>query len=225
MVQLIIMLCVALGDSLTNFILPSVSADTSLVGVSPKQSERDGISLVLIPITSGAHSERRVSGYTIVLDDDFTRSFLMRLPWHRDDYGYPRTNLPYDGKHLTPIRMHTLVYDQYNGPMCSRLKIDHIDRNPLNNQPSNLRLVSQTVNCANRDRSPANTSGFTGVYLNSRAKPGSLAPWVAQINLRGTRKRMHIGVFPDKLSAARAVNAAYRIQYPEVTIPNPEAEL
>lgn len=219
------MLHVALGDSLTNFILPSASADTSLAGVSPKQPERDGISLTVIPITYGKKSEQRIWGYTTVLDDDFTQSFLMRLPWHRDDFGYPRTSLPYEDKTVTLIRMHTLVYDQYNGPVCNKLKIDHIDRNPLNNQPSNLRLVSHAVNCANRDRSPANTSGFTGVYLEPRAKPERLNPWVAQINIRGTRKRMHLGMFPDKLSAARAVNAAYRIQYPEVQIPNPEAEL
>ncbi len=42
-------------------------------------------------------------------------------------------------------------------------QVDHIDQNKLNEHSSNLRVVSQRVNCCNRTRRSDNTSGHTGI--------------------------------------------------------------
>lgn len=52
-----------------------------------------------------------------------------------------------------PQYLHRLIFDLEPGerwPDGERIVIDHIDRNPLNNRRSNLKLCTQKENCANR---------------------------------------------------------------------------
>lgn len=48
-----------------------------------------------------------------------------------------------------PHSLHRAVWEYHNGPIPERLVIDHIDRNPDNNQIENLRLVTQSENNLN----------------------------------------------------------------------------
>lgn len=48
--------------------------------------------------------------------------------------------------------VHHLVAKLFIGDRPDNLVIDHIDRNPLNNNVSNLRYISQKENCHNTDR-------------------------------------------------------------------------
>lgn len=75
--------------------------------------------------------------------DDEDYPVLSRLNWYLSDGGYAITDCPV--KH---IKMHKLV----TGPIPNHAVIDHIDRNKLNNQKSNLRVVSQSNNVRNSDR-------------------------------------------------------------------------
>ena len=45
---------------------------------------------------------------------------------------------------------HRIIYEIHHGPIPEGMVIDHIDRNPSNNNIDNLRVVSQTTNMFNR---------------------------------------------------------------------------
>ena len=75
--------------------------------------------------------------------DDEDYPVLSRLNWYVSDCGYAVTDSPV--KHL---KMHKLII----GPIRQNAVIDHIDRDKLNNQKSNLRVVSQKENCRNTDK-------------------------------------------------------------------------
>lgn len=66
--------------------------------------------------------------------------------------------------------------------------VDHIDRNTLNNQKSNLRVVTPSLN--SRNRATKSKSGFMGVYpVNGKTRK----PWRAQVALNG--KTIHLGCY------------------------------
>lgn len=50
------------------------------------------------------------------------------------------------------VYVHKLVYETFKGEIPEGLEIDHIDRNKLNNNPDNLRVVTRSENMKNRDR-------------------------------------------------------------------------
>lgn len=75
-----------------------------------------------------------------ILVDDEDYPVVSRLNWYISDTGYAITDSPV--KHL---KMHKLLV----GPLAPRRVIDHIDRNKLNNQKDNLRVVSQSINSRN----------------------------------------------------------------------------
>jgi hypothetical protein len=58
-------------------------------------------------------------------------------------------------------------------------QVDHIDGNPLDNRLSNLRTVSNKVNCQNRGKKSTNTSGKTGVgFMAADGLDYARATWV-----------------------------------------------
>jgi hypothetical protein len=79
--------------------------------------------------------------------------------------------------------------------------VDHIDRNKLNMQKSNLRLATYSQQNANRSKMQTRktTSRYKGVYWD-RGK------WKAQITL--DYKTKHLGRFSDEWEAAEAYNKA-----------------
>ncbi|MBP7209563.1 MAG: HNH endonuclease [Paludibacteraceae bacterium] len=72
----------------------------------------------------------------------------------------------------------------------SNLKVDHINRNRLDNRKSNLRFVTDTQNAQNRK------SGLSVWYKSSRDR------WVSTINVN--KKRVWIGSFKNKEEAQKA---------------------
>jgi len=83
--------------------------------------------------------------------------------------------------------------------------IDHIDGNPVNNIPSNLRVVTIAENSRNMKRHSTNTSGYTGVHWDKTKKR-----WRASIKVDGVTKRL--GKFrkiEDAAAARKAAEARY----------------
>jgi hypothetical protein len=79
------------------------------------------------------------------------------LRGHRTNSGYVLVNLAPNRNRKRALLTHRLVCEAWHGPPPpGRPEVDHIDRNRLNNHPSNLRWVSRAENQANRsDRQAA----------------------------------------------------------------------
>lgn len=65
--------------------------------------------------------------------------------------GYRYFQVQRDGKRINKL-FHEMVALTFIGPRPDNLVIDHIDRNKLNNNVSNLRYISQKENTRNSDR-------------------------------------------------------------------------
>lgn len=140
-----------------------------------------------IPLTKGK--------VALVDDEDYERLSLFK--WHyaeSDGIGYAKKNNK--GKKPALIRMHRLVVGASEGQ-----KVDHINRNTLDNRKSNLRFVTQSQNMMNATIRKTNRSGFKGVCFVSREKK-----WLATIWKDG--KQTWLGYFKDKEDAAQAYNKA-----------------
>ena len=74
-----------------------------------------------------------------------------------------------------------LVYIINNGPIKNNHDIDHINGNPLDNRPSNLRQCTRSQNILNSKLSSANTSGYKNVSLSQDGET-----YFVQMQVRGT---------------------------------------
>jgi hypothetical protein len=83
----------------------------------------------------------------------------------------------------------------YDGP----LQVDHIDNNYLNNQKSNLRIVTRNQNCMNRRKQANTTSKYKGVAWNG-------SKWTSYITVN--RKRIYLGYYKLEKTAAKKYNEA-----------------
>lgn len=75
-----------------------------------------------------------------------------------------------------------------------KLCIDHIDGNKLNNNASNLQLISNRENCT-KDKDKSKTSSkYIGVSWSKQKNN-----WIAYININ--KKRKHLGIFENEYAA------------------------
>ncbi len=77
--------------------------------------------------------------------------------------------------------------------------IDHIDRNPLNNQKSNLRFCTFSQNMQNRRKQSNNSSGYNGVTWHKKSQK-----WRAET--RFNKKHISLGLYVNIKDAAKAYN-------------------
>jgi hypothetical protein len=112
--------------------------------------------------------------YAIVDDEDY--EWLSCLDWQegKDGYAYSYVN-----KKI--ISMHRLLMDP-----PSDLQVDHINRNRLDNQRHNLRIVTQAVNMQNRNPFKASTY------------PEENIPLIQAINEAFDRTKADLGFSTDK---------------------------
>lgn len=91
---------------------------------------------------------------------------------------------------------HRIVFLMYYGYLPAN-QIDHIDRNPYNNQPNNLREANSRQNGANSKIYSTNTSGIKGVCWSKEFNK-----WKATININNQIK--NLGLFNSKAQATNA---------------------
>ena len=98
--------------------------------------------------------------------------------------------------------------------------VDHKDRNPLNNQKSNLRWATKQQNAMNSNRKAGTTSSiYKGVTLKKNLKS---KPWMTTISrtIDGKREYCFIGYFKTQKEAAIAYDAKAREFYGEFAFLN-----
>jgi hypothetical protein len=137
-------------------------------------------------------------GLTALVDDEDYEE-LVRYRWyaHNPDNGrifYAKTNLPrIINKPRTQLWMHKILLNPPKG-----MEVDHIDGNGLNNQKSNLRVVTHRENQQNFHI--IKTSRFPGVALRPSGK------WISYITLKG--KWRYLGTFVNEIDAATTYQVA-----------------
>jgi hypothetical protein len=112
----------------------------------------------------------------------------------KDSKGYLSINLSLNGV-FKMRNIHQLVAESFlNHKRCGyKLVVNHLDFNKINNNVSNLELVTARENCNKKHLK--SSSKYTGVQWNKR-----LNKWVAYITLNNRAK--YLGCFNDELRAA-----------------------
>lgn len=87
-------------------------------------------------------------------------------------------------------------------------KLDHRDRNPLNDAVGNLRPATQSQNSANSTKSKANTSGFKGVFWRKKTKK-----WISHIRANG--KTRYLGQYDTPEEAGEVYLKASKAHFGE----------
>jgi hypothetical protein len=169
-------------------------------------------SVFRLPITGRREGNRVVVAHALVRDDDFASSVLAPLFWNLSNMGYAYRREPRPARGM--VLLHHLVFRHYHGPIPEGMEVDHKDRDPLNNQPENLRPLTHADNLRNCRRRK-NKSGYCGVYLINKGKP---KPWGARLKMGDRTLYLRYHATPEE--AAAAVNDAYRRHFPHLNPPN-----
>lgn len=130
-----------------------------------------------------------------------------------DDEDYERINKHkwcciggYAGRNING--KHYYLHWEIIGKPKKGLEIDHTNKNKLDNRKSNLRICNRSQNNRNVFTNKSNKSGYKGVIWLKQNKK-----WMAQITFN--YKRIYLGLFTNKLDAAKAYNDAARRYHKE----------
>jgi hypothetical protein len=147
----------------------------------------------------------------IVDDDDF--EYLSQFKWQigkQNRLWYARRGLPRkDGKAAISF-MHRELLNAPKG-----MDVDHKDYDGLNNQRSNIRLMSRSQNLQRGRAKITSQSGFKGIYFDRQKNK-----WQAEIYLGNGGKRIRIGGYDKPELAAFAFNVAAAMLRPVDTYVN-----
>ena len=127
-------------------------------------------------------------GIALVDDEDY--EWLSEYKWHNDGHGYAKTKININDKWINQY-MHKLLIST-----SKNMITDHVDRNRLNNQKNNLRMVTRSQNRMNSTKQRGILK-YKGVskYWNK---------WKAEI--RFNNKNYYLGLFKNEIDAAKAYN-------------------
>lgn len=136
--------------------------------------------------------------YTINVNGDVTNNKgLILKPWL--DNGYKRIGLCNEnGKKF--FLLHRLIAINFIDNPNNYETVDHVDRDRLNNNISNLRWASYSQQNQNKKKKKNCSSKFKGVSWDKNN-----CKWRVRITLNG--KKQHFGFFDYEIDAAKKYNA------------------
>lgn len=139
----------------------------------------------------------------VALVDDEDADLVGGRPWHCTASGYAeRSELGSRTDRRRSVRLHRLILGlDHDDP----LQADHINRNPLDNRRSNLRIVTFALNMQNRSSQRGSTSRYRGVCWAS-----NMQKWYAQVRING--RQVNLGYYADEIEAANAA-ATFRAEH------------
>lgn len=168
-----------------------------------------------IKISNGVAKQYLSHGFVLIVDER-DADLLRRYSWHvrntrPNDHPRPRyyaTAYVGGGRDNSKHEyIHRLILGAQPGQIT-----DHANGNPMDNRRSNLRIVTQSENLANR-------AGILGRKMKC-IRPGRTGKgWVAVIGIN--RKGIYLGTFATKLEAAIAYNKKALELYGECAHLNP----
>lgn len=131
---------------------------------------------------------------------NFNRTGVERLLKQNIVKEYLVTTLFKEGR-AKPFYTHQLVAMVFLNhiPCGHRLVVDHIDGNRLNNNLSNLQVITNRENTSKDQR--GGSSQYVGVCWSKQSEK-----WKVQIRIEGKQK--HLGYFEDEVSASEAYQKA-----------------
>jgi hypothetical protein len=139
------------------------------------------------------------------LVDDDMYDFLMQWSWYKSVNGYPTRSARAP---MHSIRMHNVIL-----PPPSGYRVDHCNRNPLDNQKENLRIATAFGNAQNQKSREMTSSAFKGVHWQRVHNK-----WAARITANG--QFHHIGLYVIETDAARAYDHYARQLHGEFAVLN-----
>lgn len=105
-------------------------------------------------------------------------------------------------------RVHRIIWCMTYGSVDASLVIDHLDGNPLNNKLNNLAIKTAQANSQNRKKSSANSSGITGVALETVGERSLWrAHWRGPDSVKGSKS---FSIARYGCDEAKAMAIAYR---------------
>ena len=151
------------------------------------------------PIVDGDTVRVPLTQDKVAIVDTEDLTFVSGRAWVAVRYGgrwYAKTNVCCNSGTWTAVYLHRVLMRDLGGR-----QVDHINGDGLDNRRCNLRSVSSAENKYNAGKRKDNSSGYKGVSCRAGGKR-----WRAQIQHCG---RTHwLGVYDNKIDAARAYNAA-----------------
>jgi hypothetical protein len=159
-------------------------------------------------------------GKSAIVDaDDFER--VNEFKWHYHDratgYAGRKQHIGYkDGKRIQKrISMHRFIM----GVEDSKVHIDHINHDTLDNRKSNLRLCTNSENRRNQKIRKGGSSKYKGVH---KTRDNKVKPFRASIKFN--QKCINLGNFAAELDAAIAYNKAALHYFGEFALLNDVSE-
>lgn len=131
--------------------------------------------------------------FALVDDGDFAELSKHRWYARKDLNTYYAQRKEKVGNKWVFVHMHRVIAGTPDG-----MKTDHIDGNGLNNQRSNLRIVTHQENMMNMRKRKDNTSGYKNIYWHKRE-----GKWMVMMNYKN--KTYYAGDYKDLEDAKNAL--------------------
>ena len=132
----------------------------------------------------------------ILIDDEDVKR-IYEEKWHVNVWGkYPLLGKKNSVGKWEYVLMHRFILN------CPKEKqVDHINHNTFDNRKINLRICSNVENHRNTKIHSNNKTGYKGVSWNKKSNK-------YESRIKVNKNKLHLGLFENKIEAARAYNYA-----------------